>query len=116
MVGLARQLSEVALDGAAGFLAVGGEDRLAVLFGDLPRDVLPSTRSSRSGRPAGSSPTRIRRGWIPGIWCRRRRPGSPGSLPLLAAAPGHGQLLGVAIPVAMAILLKIVRVNQGGLR
>src|SRR5262245_65330923 len=39
VVGLAGQLAEVAFDGAAGFLAVGGEHRLTVLFGDLPRDV-----------------------------------------------------------------------------
>src|SRR5262245_64324408 len=39
VVGLAGQLAEVAFDGAAGFLAVGGEHRLKVLFGDLPRDV-----------------------------------------------------------------------------
>src|SRR5690242_2780937 len=39
MIGLARQPFEVALDGAAGLLPVGGEDGLTILLGDLPRDV-----------------------------------------------------------------------------
>src|SRR5262249_40901136 len=98
VVGLARQPAEVAFDGAAGLLAIGGEHRLTVLFGDFPRDVCrrPDRRvrvgaqvlhpfgfAARGHQVSGAADV-DRYHWDL-LW-------------LLAAAPGHGQLLGVAHP------------------
>src|SRR6476469_5575285 len=98
VVGLPRQPLEVAVDGAAGLLTVGGEDRLSVLFGDLPRDVCG--RADRHVRVGADVLHPL--GFAAGgdqVLGTGDVDGDHGHLlPLLATAPGQGQLLGIAHP------------------
>src|SRR3954453_9585539 len=92
VVGLARQLLEVAIDGAARFLAVCSQDRLAILLRDFPGDVCRRPdRHVRVG-PDVLHPLGFTAGGDQVLGATDVDGYHRNFLRLLAAPPGHGQL------------------------